>query len=209
MNLKLGHLNFGLGRAGEFRTRKNRGVVGSGFTLIELLAVMAIIAIVAGLIIAGFRQVTPAKLKARGQAEMAALTTMLEMYKSKKGFYPSDKTLDIPVNSGNLTLPVALYYELTGKSNGCPVYVINSGEEGQNFARSLKDSQIQDVNFNGNPLHFLGIPYKGPDGDILGKDFAFWRYDNSSTNRHNPEGFDLWIVMRTGRDLITVKNWND
>ena len=196
MKLKLGHLNFG-------RSRR------FGFTLIELLTVIAIIAIVAALVVAGFSSVTPAKLKSRGNAELAALTTMIETYKAKKGFYPSDKTLDIPVNSGNLTLPVALYYELTGDSNGCPVYVINSGVEAQNFAKSLKDGQIHNVNYNGNPLHFLGIPYKSPDADILKETFSFWRYDNSSTNRHNPEGFDLWIVFKSGNDLITVKNWRD
>ncbi len=62
----------------------------SAFTLIELLAVMAIILVLAGLIIniAGSAQYNSAK--SRAMAEINALSTALENYKTDNGTYPPD-----------------------------------------------------------------------------------------------------------------------
>jgi prepilin-type N-terminal cleavage/methylation domain-containing protein len=59
-----------------------------GFTLIELLTVMAVIAILAGLIlsISGYAEKKGAL--ARAQAEIGALSTALEAYKTDNGAYP-------------------------------------------------------------------------------------------------------------------------
>ena len=69
-----------------------------GFTLIELLAVMAIILVLAGLIlnIAGSAAYNSAK--SRATAEIKAIETALESYKSDNGAYPSDST---NVNNGS------------------------------------------------------------------------------------------------------------
>jgi prepilin-type N-terminal cleavage/methylation domain-containing protein len=60
-----------------------------GFTLIELLTVMAVIAILAGLIlsISGYAEKKGAM--ARAQAEVAALSTACESYKTDNGAYPA------------------------------------------------------------------------------------------------------------------------
>ena len=35
-----------------------------------------------------------------------------------------------------------------------------------------------------------------------------WHYDSSSTNRHNPSGYDLWAVYAIGNgNVITNGNW--
>lgn len=182
----------GLGAKGSRRT---------GFTLIELLAVIAIIAVLAALIIGVFPMVNQTKVRSRANAEIAMLTSMIETYKSKKGFYPNTYFTNLFKGTNELiSLPAMLYYELTADGNGAPGFVINSGQESKNFAKNLKDSQLQEL---GN-IKFLGIPTKGPDGD-----FSFWRYDSSSTNRHHQEGFDLWIDVFIKGEKYTFKNWNE
>src|SRR4051812_11498894 len=89
----------------------------TGFTLIELLAVIAIIAVLAALIIGVFPMVTQSKIRSRANAEMAMLTSMIETYKSKKGFYPNTPIADVGTN---VALPTMLYYELTADSSNAP-----------------------------------------------------------------------------------------
>ncbi len=36
-----------------------------------------------------------------------------------------------------------------------------------------------------------------------------WRYDASSTNRHNMKGFDLWAEYVVGKELKVIGNWKD
>ena len=77
-----------------------------GFTMIEMLVVIAIIGILASLLV-GIAPVAVSKMRvSRAQAELAGLSSSIEYYKSKKGFYPPDNTL--------LTTQSPLFYELTG-----------------------------------------------------------------------------------------------
>ncbi|MDB6033654.1 MAG: hypothetical protein JWM16_3992 [Verrucomicrobiales bacterium] len=185
----------GLGAKGSRRT---------GFTLIELLAVIAIIAVLAALIIGVFPMVNQTKVRSRANAEIAMLTSMIETYKSKKGFYPIDNRKDFVTGTPSVTvtnLPSTLYHELTSEAPGDPnIFIVNSGAEAKNFARNLKESQYKTL----DGFKLLGIPAKGPDGD-----FSFWRYDASSTNRHHQEGFDLWIDVFIKGEKYTFKNWNE
>ncbi|MDF7826819.1 prepilin-type N-terminal cleavage/methylation domain-containing protein [Pontiellaceae bacterium B12227] len=59
-----------------------------GFTLIELLVVMAIIGILAGLGVGGYRLARRAALEGRAQAEIELLRTALEEYRVEYGSYP-------------------------------------------------------------------------------------------------------------------------
>jgi len=73
-----------------------------GFTLVELLTVMAVIAILAGLIlsISGFAQKKGAL--ARAQAEIQALSSACESYKADNGTYPHQPLAvsgSIPLNA--------------------------------------------------------------------------------------------------------------
>ena len=36
-----------------------------------------------------------------------------------------------------------------------------------------------------------------------------WRYDASSTNRHNMKGYDLWAEYVVGKELKVIGNWKD
>jgi prepilin-type N-terminal cleavage/methylation domain-containing protein len=70
-----------------------------GFTLIELLTVMAVIAILAGLIlsISGYAQKKAASSKAENQ--IAAISSALENYKADNGIYPSGPSTALVTNS--------------------------------------------------------------------------------------------------------------
>lgn len=58
------------------------------FTLLELLVVIGIIAILAGIVLGVGRRASESGKIARAKAEMAALSTALEAYKSQYGDYP-------------------------------------------------------------------------------------------------------------------------
>ena len=59
-----------------------------GFTLLELLIVVAIIAILAGLILSTAGYIQRKGASSRAEAEIAALTVALENYKADHGDYP-------------------------------------------------------------------------------------------------------------------------
>ena len=76
--------------------------------MIEMLVVIAIIAIIAGLVLAGAGAIQKSARTKRVQTELATLVTAIENYKTKLGFYPPD-------NPSDATRP-PLFYELTGTS---------------------------------------------------------------------------------------------
>lgn len=72
------------GRAGTAPRRSRR----RAFTLIELLTVMAVIAILAGIMIGGGRHASTAGKVARAKVEVAAIASALEAYRRHYGDYP-------------------------------------------------------------------------------------------------------------------------
>ncbi len=100
-------------RAGEWcpcKLPRSKPFPPPAFTLIELLVVIAIIALLAGLVLGGASIASARMRTTRAQAELGALTTAIEAYKLKKGYYP-------PCNVSNnvvLTTRNSLFYELTG-----------------------------------------------------------------------------------------------
>lgn len=72
-----------------------RGSCRRGFTLIELLAVMTIILILAGLILAIAGNANYKGACARAQGEIQAMSTALESYKTDNGAYPESTPIGI------------------------------------------------------------------------------------------------------------------
>ncbi len=80
------------------------------FTLIELMAVITIIVILAGLVVAGLGFVTERQAKEKARVQMALLTKALEEYKLDNGTYPpSSNSQDGTGFSDDLY--IALFYE--------------------------------------------------------------------------------------------------
>lgn len=77
-----------------------------GFTLVELLIVIAIIALLAGMVFPITKALNRTKLRTRAKGELALLETAIQSYKTKVGVYPPD-------NPGNPYVH-QLYYELMG-----------------------------------------------------------------------------------------------
>lgn len=85
-----------------------------GFTLIELLTVIAIIAVLAGLVVGMTSGAKGARVSSRAQADLRKLQTSIEAYKADRNSYPPDHLL--PTGSPQRVDPVInpLYYELRG-----------------------------------------------------------------------------------------------
>jgi type II secretion system protein G len=76
--------------------------VQRAFSLIELMVVMAVVAILAGITLAAMGSVNQKAARERTKAEIAAMATALEAYKSQHGEYPS------PPGGGGEGVPFAL-----------------------------------------------------------------------------------------------------
>lgn len=89
----------GAGRARRMRRANGtgRGTSGSmfrsrsAFTLIELMAVLAVIAILAGIVIGGVQVAQRRAARNRAVADLERLATAIENYRGAKGYYPSSE----------------------------------------------------------------------------------------------------------------------
>ena len=205
--------------------RKPRQLRSAAFTLVELLVVIAVIAILAGLLFVGLNGMGKAKAMAVARAELTQIVTAIEAYKAKYGFYPpSSPATAAPANP--------LYYELTGMQivnpNANPSYrsldgsysipqttvhnglkvdgIVNSSTSVQatddkpaieSFLKDLKPAQI-------------GTNSVAPNVRVLMcsvEDNAIWRY-NSTNPTNNTKSFDLWVNLNIGGKPVVVGNWN-
>lgn len=85
----------------------------NGFTLVELLTVIAVIAIIAGLLLPVFNSIVKKSLIQRAQSEREQLETALTAYYGKYHFYPPSNANVTPTFL-NPALTNQLYYELLG-----------------------------------------------------------------------------------------------
>lgn len=110
--------------------KKNRG-----FTLVELLVVIAIMGALAALTLGITKSVNEKKIRSRAQREILALSTAIENYKDRLGFYPPMNTAgatfsSIPGFAGHTTNEVPpLFYELSGTKPVGAAYQTVKGDE--------------------------------------------------------------------------------
>jgi prepilin-type N-terminal cleavage/methylation domain-containing protein len=150
--------NISRGGAGTQKAALPRRV---GFSLIEMLVVIAVIAILAALLLGGMPAIQEKRIRSQVRAELRMLTTAIEAYKAKHGFYPPD-------NTNNIAQP-PLFYELVGTT------VENNSFYPLNGAPPLTQAQVQ--NYFGPPLQ--GFMNSSPEAGEV-KNF----YTIAKTNLH-------------------------
>lgn len=195
------------------------------FTLIEMLVVIAVIAILAGIIIGVLPAAQGRSIRSRVKTDMNAIETAINTYKQKHNFYPPDN----PKDHGQ----PPLYYELTGTTNsnaganvqyysrsthevftqnevqglfGIPGF-LNTGtaedESGvENFYRAKAPRYREMPAANGLPaFKVLVAPRDGPD-----KQLAVWHYVKTGATNNVGE-YDLWAEIDIGGDKVVINNW--
>jgi prepilin-type N-terminal cleavage/methylation domain-containing protein len=169
----------------------------SAFTLIELLVVMAVIAVLAGLVLATSRYVQEKGRRARTEAEIAAISTALQNYKADYGIYPSDPAKTEMVDPGVFPPPAEaslyLYEKLAGDSNHDRIPDATS-------YFSFKASQLSPADQT-QSVTFIRDPFGNSYGYSTAK-----AANPAGTIGYNPT-FDLWSTANVADPARSIKNW--
>jgi prepilin-type N-terminal cleavage/methylation domain-containing protein len=174
------------------------------FTLVELLMVITIIAILAALILAAGNGVMVKAMRSRGSAEIQAMSTAAEGYKTDNGIYPqSDGNLttntymssDASASGGEYQLNSALLFQaLCGQTNYSAAPI-----SGTKVYMSFKANQV------GNPTgnSYVKDPWNNAYGYSSGPVSAA-----ASTNAtYNGSGFyDLWSTGGVTETAVSSNN---
>ena len=201
------------------------------------MVVLAIMAVVAGLIV-GLASVSGDNKKIkRTEAELANLVTLIEQYKTKVGVYPPSTNAIFPERN-------VLLYELAGairrptldplNPNYETPYWTNTANElnsafGVNGIVNARDAG--NVDPDANRMHPILKNLKSdqfaalalfpttrslvvPIDDKNGQRPNPWRYLVGSSAAHNPESFDLWVEIKLGATNGVAKtkiigNWKN
>jgi prepilin-type N-terminal cleavage/methylation domain-containing protein len=207
------------------------------FTLIEMITVIAIIAILTGLILSINGLVQRKAATARTETEIKTLSAACEAYKTDNGGYPQDPTPTIsatdsldpalsanPANYANASL--YLYKALTGdlNANGTidKTTNVDTDESGKkNYAPDFfKASRLGGVKTNGvvNPVQYIMDPFGNSYGYSTAglkaeQDFRA-KLATDPTATRIPAGynstFDLWSTGGQTSSSGTakwIKNW--
>ena len=180
----------------------------SSFTLVEMLTVIAIIAILIGLTLSAFSGLMNQSARSRARAEVAAISSQLESYKSDNGAYPqasffsSTNTYNTaPTTANGLYQQSAqiLYQSLTGLTN-----YADAPQVGVKTYMTFRKSQLgNDAAGSGS-----GIYVKDPFGNAYG----YWTGNGANLPVNGTNLFDIWS---TGGDPAGtnapgwISNWNN
>lgn len=202
-----------------------------GFSLIEILVVIAIMAVLAGLIVALAGVVGDRKAVSKTEAEVQRLALLIETYRAKTGVLPPD-------NPNNPSAPTntSLFYELAGAINNgngtfttpfgdisaatlttaCGVGgLINSAsaadiEDRAQIKRLIQDVkpwQTNTITVNGQDIIVFTAPAEGPNNRTVNP--FFYRIGNATNGTRNANSFDLWAEIKTRSGSKIIGNWKE
>jgi prepilin-type N-terminal cleavage/methylation domain-containing protein len=194
------HSSFGFHSSFGIRHSSFRAAGTLAFTLIELLIVIAIIAILAGFVMATAGYVQKKGKRSRAEAEIAALSAALENYRSDNGAYPSDAV----TNSCDVgTTSISDYQAPSSK-----LYEYLSGDTDHDRTPEakvyfpFKPNQLSPVDQT-QAVTSIRDPFGNPYG------YSTMKASDPTKNGFNPT-FDLWSVGEgsAGADQTKwIKNW--
>jgi prepilin-type N-terminal cleavage/methylation domain-containing protein len=179
------------------------------FTLIELLTVIAIIAILAGLVLFAASSVMRTAGRDRARTEIAAMASALESYKTDNGAYPSAPNFGsaasyfgvVPTSSGGLYQQSSqiLYQSLTGQMNyGDAPPTVASGVK---IYFVFKKSQLGNDTAGGGPIYIK---------DPFGNSYGYFSGSSVNVPYNGTNSFDLWSTAGDATGTATntwVNNW--
>lgn len=205
------------------------------FTLIELLVTISIIAVLAGLVVGGAAMAGSKARISRCNSELQQLSTAINEYKDKLGFFPPDNTNNVAVNQ--------LYYELSGTLRTGPADsrsyqtldnsermssataqtffgtggFLNANEDKKEVKTFLNFKAGQHAEISSNPdVEVLVSPvpwnpkYGTPPvinhGTKNNTAVNPWRYVSTQPT-NNSTSFDLWVEYHSGGKTNLIKNW--
>jgi type II secretory pathway pseudopilin PulG len=208
------------------------------FTIIELLVVIAIMIVLAGIIVSLTGVTGDKKAISTTRAEIERLSTLIETYKLKTGFYPPDPPANVaePTNSSlfyelisttifgntfsNLTFGVGITSAQLNTACGVPT-VFNSVDSTNAASGDIEDRKVRAYSFikevsprQTNTIVVNGQPlivFVAPaDGPNGGQvNPIHYRIGSPGNGTHNPSTFDLWAVIKTRSGSKTIGNWKD
>ena len=188
----------------------------AAFTILELLAVISIIIVLAGLILATSGYVRTKANRSRAAAEIAAIAAALENYKADNGIYPTDSangtthTLDArtmfdPTTAQYASASLFMYKELSGDTMGNRV---PTGKSYFSFKPNMLLPKDQTL-----PVTAVADPF----GCIrnAGRTWVCSSYGYSTAYQADPSKgynptYDLWTTATgTNSNDVTkwIKNW--
>ncbi len=191
-----------------------------GFTLIELLTVMAIIAILAALVLAGAGYANKKANRDRVQVEIKALSVALEAYKLDYGTYPRDAASTDTLDPATAVNPSSY------TASSLVLYKALSGDEDLDAERKTDDDNKRYFEFKPNMLSPTGgtgavTAITDPFGNSYGystiyaadvEAAAAGDPDAPTTPSGNNPTFDLWSTSGGTSDSETdkarwISNW--
>jgi prepilin-type N-terminal cleavage/methylation domain-containing protein len=202
-----------------------------GFSLIEILVVIAIMAVLAGMIVGLAGVVGDRKAISKTEAEVQRLSLLIETYRSKIGVLPPDNT-----NNPSAPTNTSLFYELAGAINNgngtfttpfgdvsvatlttaCSVGgIINAAgvtdiedrAQIKRLIRDVKSWQTNTITVNGQDIIVFTAPADGPNDRKVNP--FFYRIGSPNNGTHNANGFDVWAEIKTRSGSKIIGNWKE
>ena len=183
--------------AASFPRRARHG----GFTLIELLVAIAVIIILAGLVIMAGEGLMKVGGRNRAKAEIAAISSALEAYKTDNGIYPQDANItpvtqysqidpSAGVGGQYQTAATTLYGALSGKNNYADTsFTYDSANNLSNKSyMNFPSRELGNWKTGGGANTYVQDPFGYPYGYSTGVGV-----NGATTPPNNGAGnFDLW-----------------